>query len=86
MARGQVWRKNMETLTKTGTPTLTRQPSATKNTCLCSSTNHAGSFGVGFTGALNLQRTKSIDSEVRLDTNSRTDGGVAANVNAVEGH
>ncbi|KAK4780781.1 hypothetical protein SAY87_016887 [Trapa incisa] len=47
-----------------GTPALARQASATKSTCLCSPTTHAGSFRCRLhrTSGPALQRTKSMDS------------------------
>ncbi|KAK3416732.1 hypothetical protein EUGRSUZ_H02494 [Eucalyptus grandis] len=41
---------------------LTRQPSSTKNTCLCSPTTHAGSFRCRLHRAPSLQRTRSMDT------------------------
>ncbi|KAJ8773603.1 hypothetical protein K2173_005849 [Erythroxylum novogranatense] len=75
----------------TGLPTLTRQPSATKNTCLCSPTNHVGSFRCRLHRAPNLQRTKSIDSGVLQDSSVKddkatTDGDAIANSKTAEGN
>lgn len=41
---------------------LTRQPSMTKNNCLCSPTTHAGSFRCRLHRSPTLQRTKSTDT------------------------
>ncbi|XP_027347815.1 uncharacterized protein LOC113859200 [Abrus precatorius] len=46
---------------------LTRQPSMTKTTCLCSPTTHAGSFRCRLHRTPSLQRTKSIESESLRD-------------------
>ncbi|KAE8665010.1 Phototropic-responsive NPH3 family protein [Hibiscus syriacus] len=46
-----------------GAPGLSRQPSMTKNNCLCSPTMHAGSFRCRVHRAPTLQRTKSIESQ-----------------------
>ncbi|KAI3435172.1 uncharacterized protein J3R85_006405 [Psidium guajava] len=41
---------------------LTRQPSATKNACLCSPTTHPGSFRCRLHRTPSLQRTRSMDT------------------------
>ncbi|CAL0331537.1 unnamed protein product [Lupinus luteus] len=46
---------------------LTRQPSMTKNNCLCSPTTHAGSFRCRLHRTPSLHRTKSIEPPIMLD-------------------
>ncbi|OIV94492.1 hypothetical protein TanjilG_25554 [Lupinus angustifolius] len=46
---------------------LTRQPSMTKNNCLCSPTTHAGSFRCRLHRTPSLQRTKSIEPPTMFD-------------------
>ncbi|XP_022727033.1 uncharacterized protein LOC111282975 [Durio zibethinus] len=46
-----------------GASGLSRQPSVTKTSCLCSPTTHAGSFRCRLHRAPSLQRSKSIDSQ-----------------------
>ncbi|KAF2307051.1 hypothetical protein GH714_024550 [Hevea brasiliensis] len=66
-------------------PQLTRQPSATKNNCLCSPTSHAGSFRCRLHRAPSLQRTKSIDStSLRDSTTATANDPAASNANIDE--
>ncbi|CAN4123325.1 unnamed protein product [Withania somnifera] len=55
---------------------LARQGSMTKNSCLCSPTTHAGSFRCRLHRApatnQNLQRTKSIESNPKVNPNVYT--------------
>ena len=46
---------------------LQRQPSMTKNNCLCSPTTHSGSFRCRLHRSPSLQRTKSMESESLRD-------------------
>uniref|UniRef100_A0A2P2PVB2 Uncharacterized protein MANES_12G022500 n=1 Tax=Rhizophora mucronata TaxID=61149 RepID=A0A2P2PVB2_RHIMU len=55
------------------TSMLTRQPSATKNSCLCSPTSHAGSFRCRLHRYPGLQRTKSNDSASTQDSTTKDD-------------
>ncbi|KAJ4833436.1 hypothetical protein Tsubulata_041305 [Turnera subulata] len=72
-----------------GAAALTRQPSATKSTCLCSPTSHAGSFRCRLHRAPSLQRTRSIDSasslrESTIKASTATTNAAASNANTVE--
>ncbi|XP_059315863.1 uncharacterized protein LOC132066599 [Lycium ferocissimum] len=51
---------------------LVRQGSMTKSSCLCSPTTHAGSFRCRLHRAPSLQRTKSIESNPKANTNAYT--------------
>ncbi|EEF32333.1 conserved hypothetical protein [Ricinus communis] len=67
---------------------LTRQPSVTKSSCLCSPTSHAGSFRCRLHRAPTLQRTKSIDSasprgpfsQVDATADDATSATISANI------
>lgn len=55
---------------------LTRQPSMTKNNCLCSPTTHAGSFRCRLHRAPSVQRTISMESESLRDQASAVQASV----------
>lgn len=65
---GGVTKLQMTPTSGSAMPQLTRQPSVTKNNCLCSPTSHAGSFRCRLHRAPSLQRTKSIDSASLRDS------------------
>ncbi|XP_015894501.1 uncharacterized protein LOC107428479 [Ziziphus jujuba] len=54
-----------------GSGGLTRQPSVSKNNCLCSPTTHAGSFRCRLHRTPSLQRTKSMDSASSRESTSK---------------
>ncbi|KAG5091606.1 hypothetical protein JHK82_050384 [Glycine max] len=55
---------------------LQRQPSMTKNNCLCSPTTHSGSFRCRLHRSPSLQRTKSMESESLRDHASKVHASI----------